>query len=204
MCAIPALDTEVLMHSQQEMILSTKVQKPAAETDKGVPLAPSEKDLKPWYSDKGKGRMLDDMDNDMRYALKPRAVSAVGILTSHTHPHRIRDINRKSNADPLTSIKSQLASSSRTSSPLPRRDWKRPLGGSPTSDPNGPPSQLGARLNRESAERQRARELIERKKREMAGSATPSTVRSGYGDMYNRVEVEEARRSKGRGSDRRR
>ena len=82
-CAIPALDTEVLMHSQQEMILSTKVQKPTAETDKGVPLAPSEKDLKPWYSDKGKGRMLDDMDNDMRYAFKPRVVSTVGILTSH-------------------------------------------------------------------------------------------------------------------------
>lgn len=71
------------------------------------------------------------------------------------------------------------------------------------SDPDRPPSQLDARLSRESAERQRARELIERKKREMAGSATPSTVRSGYGDMYNRVEVEEARRSKGRGWDRR-
>ena len=61
----------MLTNLQQEMIISTKVKKPADETDKGVPLAPSEKDLKPWYSDKGKGRMLDDMDNDMRYAFKP-------------------------------------------------------------------------------------------------------------------------------------
>jgi len=163
---------------KQEMIVSTKVKKPAIETDKGIPLAPSEKDLKPWYSGKGKGRMLDDMDNDMR----------------------IRDVNRKSNADPLTSINSQLASSSAPS----RGDWKRPQNRSRTSDPDRPPSQLDARLSRESAERQRARELIERKRREMAGSATPSTVRGGYGDVYNRAEVEEARRSKGRASDRRR
>ncbi|KAF9652970.1 hypothetical protein BDM02DRAFT_3160512 [Thelephora ganbajun] len=165
---------------KQEMIISTKVKTPAAETDKGIPLAPSEKDLKPWYSEKGKGRMLDDMDNDMR----------------------IRDTNRKSNADPLTSINSQLASSSSRTSSSSRRDWKRPPSGSRTSDPDQPPSQVDARLSRESTERQRAKELIERKRREMAGSATPSTVRSGYGDVYNRVEVEEARKSKGR--DRRR
>jgi len=193
------------MNLQQEMIISTKVKKPADETDKGVPLAPSEKDLKPWYSDKGKGRTLDDMDNDMRYAFKLRVVpSRPEYLTSHARPHRIRDVNRKSKADPLTSINSQLAdSSSRTPSFSSRRDWKRPPSGSRTSDPDRPPSQLDARLNRESAERQRARELIERKRREMAGSATPSTVRSGYGDVYNRVEVEEARKSKGRGVDRR-
>ena len=182
------------------MIISTKVKKPAVETDKGVPLAPSEKDLKPWYSEKGKGRMLDDMDNDMRYAFKPDATYPLWPGYLKSHPHRIRDMNRKSNADPLTSINSQLASSSSPS----RRGWKRPPNGPRTSDPGRPPSQLDARLSRESAERQRARELVERKRREMAGSATPSTVRSGYGDMYNRVEVEEARRSKGRGSDRRR
>ena len=59
-----------LMGTQQEMIISTKVKKPATETDKGVPLVPSEKDLKPWYSEKGKGRVLDDMDNDMRCGLE--------------------------------------------------------------------------------------------------------------------------------------
>lgn len=60
------VNARMLTDLQREMIVSTKVKKPAAETDKGVPLAPSEKDLKPWYSDKGKGRMVDDMDNDMR------------------------------------------------------------------------------------------------------------------------------------------
>lgn len=114
-------------------------------------------------------------------------------------------MNRKSNADPLKSINSQLASSSSQGSfSLSRRDWKRPPNNSGRSDPDRPTSQLDARLSRESAERQRARELIERKRREMIGSATPSTVRSGYGDVYNRVEVEEARRSKGKGLDRRR
>ena len=55
-----------LTGAQQEMIISTKVKKPDTETDKGVPLAPPEKDLKPWYSEKGKGRTVDDMDKDMR------------------------------------------------------------------------------------------------------------------------------------------
>lgn len=181
------------------MIISTKVKKPDTETDKGVPLAPSEKDLKPWYSEKGKGRTVDDMDKDMRY------VSKFGdpFTADLTLIRRIRDMNRKSKADPLTSINSRLASSSSQSSSSPsRRGWGRPPNGSRASDPDRPPSQLDARLNRESAERQRARELIERKRREQAGSATPSTVRSGYGDVYNRVEVEEARRSKGRGWDR--
>jgi hypothetical protein len=178
------------------MIISTKLKKPATETDHGVPLAPSEKDLKPWYSEKGKGRMLDDVDNDTRYVLDPETVSPwLGYLTLAC---RTRDMNRKSNADPLTSINSQLASSSSS-----RGAWKRPLPRSRLSDPDRPPSQLDARLSRESAERRRARELIERKRREAAGSATPSTVRSGYGDVYNRVAVEEARRSKGRGWDRR-
>lgn len=188
---------------QQEMIISTKVKNPAAETDKGVPLAPLEKDLKPWYSEKGKGRMVDDMDNDMRYVLN--RIRHFDVFHISLNPRRTRDMNRKSNADPLTSINSQLASSSsQRSSNSSWRDWKRPSNASRISDHDRPASQLDARLSRESAERQRARELIERKRREKAGSATPSTVRSGYGDVYNRAEVEEARRSKGRGSDRRR
>ena len=36
---------------------STK--KAAPETEKGIPLAPSEKDLKPWYSDRGSGKGKD-------------------------------------------------------------------------------------------------------------------------------------------------
>lgn len=83
LCAILALDAEVLKYLQQEMILSTKVKKPAAETEKGVPLAPSEKDLKPWYSDKGKGRTVDDMDNDKRCAFNPGAISTQWVEVSY-------------------------------------------------------------------------------------------------------------------------
>lgn len=64
---VPVPGTTVLTDVKQEVIITTKVKKPADETEKGVALAPSEKDLKPWYSEKGKGRMVDDMDNDRRY-----------------------------------------------------------------------------------------------------------------------------------------
>ena len=60
-------------------------------------------------------------------------------------------------------------------------------------------TEVEARLNRESSERQRALELIRRKKRELEGSETPSTVYGGgmekgggYTDVFNRKEVEEA------------
>jgi hypothetical protein len=69
---------------QQEMVISTKVKKPVAETEKGVPLAPLEKDLKPWYSEKGKGRMLEDMDNDRRYVFKPLLKS---LRSTYPTPH---------------------------------------------------------------------------------------------------------------------
>ncbi|KAG6870694.1 hypothetical protein C0992_012663, partial [Termitomyces sp. T32_za158] len=55
-----------------------------------------------------------------------------------------------------------------------------------------------ARLTRESSERERALQLIRRKKREIEGSITPSTVHGGvdqgYEDVFNRREVEEAHR----------
>ena len=48
----------------------------------------------------------------------------------------------------------------------------------------------------------RAMELIQRKKREMEGNSTPSTVfgdsTGGYGDVYNRREVEEAHKHRDR------
>ena len=65
---------------------------------------------------------------------------------------------------------------------------------------HGKPPEVQARLSRESTERERALELIRRKKREMEGNATPSTVfnDSGYGDVYNKREVEEAHRFRDR------
>ena len=37
-----------------------------SETDKGVPLAPSAKDLKPWYSEKRKESQNDEEEPDER------------------------------------------------------------------------------------------------------------------------------------------
>lgn len=120
-----------------------------------------------------------------------------------THPHRIhcpyrnRDTARKAIHDPLTSITRQLASRSTTSISTPSNYRPRiPL---PTSSK---PPEVHARLARESSERERALALIRRKKHEMEGSETPSTVHGGadggYGDVFNRKEVEEAHRGRER------
>jgi DNA-binding transcriptional MerR regulator len=119
---------------------------------------------------------------------------------------RKRDLLSKSRNDPLTAITQQLASrsSSNNSSPpslpstYPRSRDRR---SSRQADPPLPPQlkqqdPTTARRNRESSERERALALIRRKKREMAGSETPSTVHGGmdggYGDVYNKREVDEA------------
>jgi hypothetical protein len=68
--------------------------------------------------------------------------------------------------------------------------------------PSSSPSTITSRLHRESTERERALALIARKKREMEGSETPSTVHGGdyggYTDVFNKREVEEAHRGWGR------
>ncbi|KDR70040.1 hypothetical protein GALMADRAFT_35279, partial [Galerina marginata CBS 339.88] len=148
--------------------------KPAAETEKGVPLAPSAKDLKPWYSERTKDKP-EEVEDDRKK----------------------REESRKFAHDPLTSITRQLASRSSPSSAKPFRRPAPPM----KYDADKPPD-VQARLSRESSERDRALDLIRRKRREMEGSATPSTVRggesSGYGDVFNRREVEEAHRHRER------
>jgi hypothetical protein len=147
------------------------------EDDKGVRLAPTQKDLNPWYTEKRK----DSNDSDQTDDKDKR--------------RRDRDIARKSAHDPLTSITHQL--SSRPSSSSSQSSSSR---GSSSSAAN--PHQ--ARLSRESSERERALALIRKRRREMEGSETPSTVceSEGYGDVYNRQDVEAAHR--GRGDYRRR
>ena len=118
---------------------------------------------------------------------------------------RQRDLRSKSRNDPLTSITHQLAARSSSQPSLPSTNSRsRGHHSSRYSDqqPAGlppPPKQLDpttARLNREASERERALALIRRKKRELAGSETPSTVHGGmdggYGDVYNKSAVEEA------------
>lgn len=62
-------------------------------------------------------------------------------------------------------------------------------------------SLLESRLQREQSERERAAALIAQRKKEkemaMRGSETPSSVapsEGGYGDLYNKMDVEEAAR----------
>jgi hypothetical protein len=120
-------------------------------------------------------------------------------MADSTSPaNRRRELARKSRNDPLTSITQQLASRPSSSSSLPRSHQSRVAPPKPSTNP----PELQARLSRESSERQRALELIRRKKRETEGSMTPSTVHgdysSGYTDQFNRHEVEEAHRNWGR------
>ncbi|KAF9235740.1 hypothetical protein BU15DRAFT_50968 [Melanogaster broomeanus] len=160
---------------QHAMITTARASKKTApsEAEKGVPLAPSAKDLNPWYTGTTKDRNepADDLQDEKRK----------------------RDLLSKSRNDPLTAITQQLASRS-SSNGVSRASL--PSINSPTRPP---PKQLDpttVRLSRESSERQRALELIRRRKREMEGSETPSTVHGGmdggYGDVYNRRELDEA------------
>ncbi|KAH8118095.1 hypothetical protein DFH11DRAFT_1572263 [Phellopilus nigrolimitatus] len=174
--------------------LGKKNGKDKMETEKGVPLAPSAKDLKPWYSEKSKDS--EEGKDDER---------------------RTRDLSHKSRSDPLAAIQRELAtryppSSSSTSSSYQQTNRRREWGGPPShaasarATPEGQPDKLAAadpersaREARESSERARALALIARKKRELAGSATPSTVRGGedtfrYGDQFNSRAVAEAHR----------
>lgn len=117
---------------------------------------------------------------------------------------RKREDSRKFANDPLTSITRQLESRSRESASS-SRTFRRPPPPSRDRNVSDNPPEVQARLSRESSERERALELIRRKKREMAGSATPSTVHgdanSSYGDLFNRREVEEAHKHRERRHD---
>lgn len=187
--------------------IRTTKQNAVEEIDKGVPLAPSEKDRKPWYSDHNHERNRELQDD-----------------------RKLRDLARKSVHDPLTAINSQLTSRAAASSTSPlsatfssssrlgannlpgyRRAPPPPPPSRPTnselssqSSGHGSAPEVAERLNRESSERQRALELIKRKRREMMGSETPSTVHGGtgegyvYGDQFNRKEVQEAHRYRDR------
>ncbi|KAF9482915.1 hypothetical protein BDN70DRAFT_800562 [Pholiota conissans] len=163
--------------------------KAPAETEKGVALAPSAKDLNPWYSSVGREK---DKQEDVDVEDEKRSTQL---------PHsRKREESRKFAHDPLTSIERQLASRSSGSTSKPEPRYRRPP--PPRKEISDKPPEVQARLSRESSERERALELIRRKKREMEIAATPSTVHgepsSGYGDVFNRREVEEAHRYRDR------
>ncbi|KAK7062190.1 hypothetical protein R3P38DRAFT_2833944 [Favolaschia claudopus] len=166
---------EDLEHNAIATSIRTAKKTEPVETDRGVPLAPSAKDLKPWYT----ARTSNPDDEDV------------------LDEKRMRDTARKSVHDPLTSITHQLASRNASSS-TSKSTYNRARPMPPPSHATQPP-QVQARLNRESSERERAMELIRRKQREQRGSETPSTVHGGgYADVFNRREVEEAHRGRER------
>ena len=102
-------------------------------------------------------------------------------------------------SDPLTSITKSLAV--RPSPSMSSLSYRTPL---PSKANHGKSSEVEARLSREPTERERALELIRRKKREMEGNVTPSTVfnDSGYGGVYNKREVQENHRFRDKRWDR--
>lgn len=156
-----------------------------AETDRGYRLAPSEADRKPWYI-KSKEEGQTPLDPGKRD----------------------RDELRKQRHDPLKEVEASLArvsepspsSSSRTRYPMdpPRRPTTSASAPAPAPAPaSAPGTLLDSRLSREQSERQRAAELIARKRKERMVEETPTTTASsdgGYRDLYNKVDVEAAHR----------
>ncbi|KAJ6534226.1 hypothetical protein B0H19DRAFT_911064, partial [Mycena capillaripes] len=164
---------EDLEHNAIAMAIRTAKKTEPVETERGFPLAPSAKDLKPWYTERAANPDEEIIDEK-----------------------RKRDTVRKSVHDPLTSITHQLASRS-ASSPSSKSTY-RPRPPALPLNTSRPP-EVQARLTRESSERERAMELIRRKQRELRGSETPTTAHGGgYGDVFNRREVEEAHRGRDR------
>ena len=131
------------------------------------------------------------------------------IKKSYLHSIRTRDLSHKSRSDPLTAIQRELAArypSTRGATPgsdVFNKQAKR-WGAPDVSDRKGSETApaRAARESRESNERARAQALKARKRREMAGSATPSTVRADvinddgylYANQFNARAVAEAHR----------
>ncbi|KAJ7690260.1 hypothetical protein B0H17DRAFT_856829, partial [Mycena rosella] len=189
---------EDLEHNAIATAIRTTKKTESVETDRGFPLAPSAKDLKPWYTERAKNpEEEEEVVNEKRYVSLYPTILPIRFIRC-----RKRDTARKSVHDPLTSITHQLASRHGSTSSKPSYRPRPPAIPVNTSRP----PEVHARLTRESSERERALELIRRKQREMRGSETPSTVHgggSGYGDVFNRREVEEAHRGRDRSDYRR-
>ncbi len=185
-----------------------------ANEDKGIALAPSQKDRNPWYTSVKTPQDEEDGVEPEIPIDDPEAIART--------ERKQRDLSYKSFNDPLATVNSYLAkkdggsSSSRPSTfrngfgrnnrPAPSNS--KPSGSSNTSNhdapapapgptpPPAPVDPLAARLSRETSERERAKALLARKKREMAGLDTPRSEISstdGYGDVYNRVDTANAR-----------
>ena len=175
-------------------IKATKKVTPA-ETEKGVLLTPSAKDLKPWYSECTWEPAEEAEDEKWCICPPNRSIHWSQKLSIF----KKRDESWKYVHDPLTSITKQLATCPSASTSSSSKAPYRPALPSKTNCDK--PPEVQACLSRESTEQECAMELIQQKRHEMEGNATPSTVYNdsgGYGDLYNKRKVEEAHRFRDR------
>ncbi|KAG8934148.1 hypothetical protein FRC01_004788 [Tulasnella sp. 417] len=166
------------------------------EAEQGVALAPNPKDIRPWYM------AVPAQPESPKSPGDPES-SAIG--SNSTLRRKARDTHQKVLDDPLTAIRAQLRqrdSSSQATQPLPSTDQRSHRGKRNTAEE---PLRV-ARLSREAVERARAEALIrarnERVRSDAGSSMGADTPRSsyGYGDVYNRLETQEAgfrRKSRG-------
>jgi hypothetical protein len=79
----PQVRDNLNLHPQNAISAAIKASKKAdpSETEKGVPLAPSAKDLNPWYSEKLKERQTDEGEIDDRRCLS--FVNSLGVISSY-------------------------------------------------------------------------------------------------------------------------
>ncbi|KAF8163932.1 hypothetical protein K438DRAFT_273109 [Mycena galopus ATCC 62051] len=176
---------EDLEHNAIATAIQTAKKTEPIETERGVPLAPSAKDLRPWYTEArtanpdNEEEVVDENGNETRRG------------------------NRWSITHQLAARYASTSTSSSSTAYKPKPSYRRPPNANTNANANAPP-EVQARLTRETSERERAMELIRRKQREMRGSETPSSVHGGgYGDLFNRREVEEAHRGRERRDPRR-
>ena len=177
------------------------------DSDRGVPLAPTKQDLHPWYSAAGTASN-DDKPIEARRCVLLSGPELVALPTNKPNVlyiTRQRDLARQLKADPLSSIPSHLKR------PMHRHAAPPPQSHSYSQSQHQKPAPSSdsreGRLARESVERERALALLRRKQREREQAerttATPSTTNggdggSGYADVFNRREVEDAHRERDR------
>ncbi|KAG8974154.1 hypothetical protein FRB90_009817, partial [Tulasnella sp. 427] len=123
------------------------------ETDRGIALAPSPKDLRPWYAEKSEGD-------------KAVADPSPSKLTANDRSQRKdREMQRKALYDPMNAVQTQLLQRSQknpSNSLLPSGSKKTHQNGSKQAGLNNAREDplLAARLSRETAERARAEAVI--------------------------------------------
>ncbi|KAG8896998.1 hypothetical protein FRB99_008520 [Tulasnella sp. 403] len=173
------------------------------EAEKGIALAPDEKDLRPWYTTSNT-QSEEKMDKPIKAFEVDSEESA---LVYKEQQRKLRAAKKKTVEDPLIEMNAMLKkrhdalaeSSTSSSRQLPPPVYP-PI--KPSSTSTSPGSALvNERLSREASERARAQALIRARQRALEGSDVASSIGDGtplrgkgYGDVYNRQETLEAGR----------